>query len=324
MKNILLTYDYEVFFVKFGTIENSLLLPTKVLVNKMNKCDMKGTFFIDVLYLHYLQRRGDVVAYKSITDQLRWLVASGHRIELHIHPHWLNSDVGNVDFSRYRLHEFSKEEQSIIFEIGLEILYSVANKEDRNYKVLAYRAGGWCIQPFNKLAETFHEYNIKIDSSVAPGMYLKSASHYFDFRHIPNVEWYRYESDINVMNDCGKFVEIPISTFKTSPFQKLYKRWIGKTQKDKITSYGDGYGINVGKFCLLKKLFEKRAMYSIDGIFDNQNMLTSVYKNNLNTINFISHPKNLTNFSLSFLDALSNEDARFPTICDYYKLYIGE
>ena len=324
MKNILLTYDYEVFFVKFGTVSNSLLTPTQMLVNKMNEYSMKGTFFVDVLYLDYLRRQGNIGELNRIQDQLRWLVSSGHRIELHIHPHWLDTDNGEPNFFRYRLQSFSKDEQCDIFELGLNILYSIANKEDSSYKVLAYRAGGWCIQPFNALMDSFRKYKIKIDSSVAAGMYQKSESHFFDFRNAPVTEWYRYKDDVNIADESGDFIEIPISTFNTTPFQKLYKRWIAKKNKTQIISYGDGYGMTVSKFVLLKKLFESKAMYSIDGIFDNKLMSNLVDKNNLNTINFISHPKNITNYSLSFIDNLYKTEITCFTIFDYYMNYIME
>lgn len=322
MKNILLTYDYEVFFVKFGTIDNSLLIPTSELVKEMDRHSMKGTFFVDVLFLDYLRRQGDNAAYDRIINQLKWVLSCGHRIELHIHPHWLDTDKGIVDFKRYRLQTFSEEEQSSIFAKGLEILYSIAKSEDANYKVLAYRAGGWCVQPFSELYNTFKEYDIRIDSSVASGMYQKSSSHFFDFRNAPNKEYYNFSKEITVEKTDGEFVEIPITTFKTNPINKLYKRWIAKTNKKQITSYGDGHGMTVSKFVLLRKLFERRAMFSIDGVFDLEHMFELMKKSELDTITFISHPKNLTNFSLEYLKKIDEECLNYISMRDYYFQYI--
>ncbi|MCF2600312.1 hypothetical protein I6E26_01895 [Anaerovibrio lipolyticus] len=322
MKNILLTYDYEVFFVKFGTIDNSLLIPTSELVKEMDRHSMKGTFFVDVLFLDYLRRQGDNAAYDRIINQLKWVLSCGHRIELHIHPHWLDTDKGIVDFKRYRLQTFSEEEQSSIFAKGLEILYSIAKSEDANYKVLAYRAGGWCVQPFSELYNTFKEYDIRIDSSVASGMYQKSSSHFFDFRNAPNKEYYNFSKEITVEKTDGEFVEIPITTFKTNPINKLYKRWIAKTNKKQITSYGDGHGMTVSKFVLLRKLFERRAMFSIDGVFDLEHMFELMKKSELDTITFISHPKNLTNFSLEYLKKIDEECLNCISMRDYYFQYI--
>ena len=319
MKNILLTYDYEVFFVKFGSIEKSLLEPTEAILDKMNRYSMHGTFFVDVLFLDYLRRDGQSADYKRICEQLRKMVSQGHRIELHLHPHWLDTRDGVADFSRYKIHDFSDEEQSDMFELGLNILYEIAYTENKQYKVMAYRAGGWCIQPFYKIKTNFTKYGIKADSSVAYGMYQKTDSHYFDFRNVPKYEWYRFEDSVEVKDKFGSFIEIPISTFETTPIKKLYKRWIKKRDRKKIVSYGDGYGMSVSKFILLKKLFEKRAMYSIDGIFDVNNMLKMVVETSGNTVNFISHPKNLTNYSLEYLDSIGKYNCKFPSFSEYYE-----
>lgn len=323
MKNILLTYDYEVFFVKFGSIEKSLLQPTEALLEKMNQYSMYSTFFVDVLFLDYLRRQGCNDDYQRICDQLRKILSQGHRIELHLHPHWIDTKDGLADFSRYRLHDFSNEDQSNIFELGLDILHEISSTEDDNYRVLAYRAGGWCIQPFSEINRNFCKFGIRVDSSVALGMYQKTDSHYFDFRNVPDCEWYRFEDRIEDIDDNGSFVEIPISTFETTPWQKLYKRWIAKRDRATITTYGDGHGMTVSKFVLFKKLFEKRAMYSLDGIFDMHNMLKMVACSSLRTVNFISHPKNLTNYSLEFLDMLGSYDIVSQSIQEFYAMNIS-
>lgn len=319
MKNILLTYDYEVFFVKFGSVEKSLLEPTEAILDKMNRYSMHGTFFVDVLFLNYLCKHGQSADYKRICEQLRKMVSQGHRIELHLHPHWLDTRDGVVDFSRYRVHDFSDEEQSDMFELGLNILYEITSTENKKYHVMAYRAGGWCIQPFSKIKTNFTKYGIKVDSSVAYGMYQKTDSHYFDFRNVPEYEWYRFEDSVEVKDKAGSFIEIPISTFKTTPMKKMYKRWLAKKYNKKIVSYGDGHGMSVGNFVLFKKLFENRAMYSIDGIFDMNNMLKMVTEMSVNTVNFISHPKNLTNFSLDYLDYMGKYNWKFLSINEYYE-----
>lgn len=319
MKNILLTYDYEVFFVKFGSVDNSLLIPTNELVKKMNGYYMKGTFFVDVLFMDYLRRQGNLENFTRIVEQLRGIVSSGHRIELHLHPHWIDTSNGIANFSRYKLHDFSEVQQSELFERGLEILYGVTNGEDSDYKVKAYRAGGWCIQPFESLKKTFTKFNIKIDSSVAYGMYQKTDSHFFDFRHVPEKEWYNFEDNIEYDEPGGYFVEIPISTFSTTPIEKIFKRWIARRDRGSIIKYGDGYGISVNKWILLRKLFENRAMFSIDGIFDVENMMRNVENYKMGTVNFISHPKNLTNYSLQFLDDLANTNLNYMTLEEYYK-----
>ena len=75
--------------------------------------------------------------------------------------------------------------------------------------------------------------------------------------------------------------------------------------------------MTVSKFVLLRKLFERRAMFSIDGVFDVDHMSGLVKESELDTITFISHPKNLTNFSLEYLQRLSLLEGNYMSLVSY-------
>ena len=99
-KNILLTFDYELFFgPKTGTIDNCMIKPTYKLLNLFKTYDIKGTFFVDILFLIKLKEsnlfKDD---YEKIIKQIHDIILSGSRIELHIHSHWLNSDFSKSEF----------------------------------------------------------------------------------------------------------------------------------------------------------------------------------------------------------------------------------
>lgn len=85
----------------------------------------------------------------------------GHRIELHIHPHWVNAVYNGDgtwnydDYSHYSLYSFTEDEVTSMFKEGTELLNKIAHKVDPNYKVIAFRAGGWTVQPFSKLKKDF-------------------------------------------------------------------------------------------------------------------------------------------------------------------------
>ena len=308
-KNILLTFDYEIFFCKYGTVQHSLIIPTEKLIQLIKR--ESGTFFVDVLFLEFLLRNGCLSDYQKVFDQLREIVSMGHRIELHLHPHWINS--------MYRIHEFQENEMNNIFERSLDLLNKIASLEDSNYKVTAFRAGGWCIQPFSYLKKTFKRFGLKIDSSVASGMYQKTKYHYFDFRHAPGKDWYRFTDNVEKEEDDGYFMEIPISTFVTNPIEKISKRWIQFIKKDSIVSYGDGCGMSVDKFTLARKLFERKAMFSADGVFDVDKMINKIISYQYDNLTVISHPKNFTNISFQFLESLIESDVKFLTLDKLYK-----
>ena len=156
--NIFITLDYELFFGSYsGTQEKSIINPTNKLLEVLNKYDLKASFFVDSGYLikldeyrkKYTKLEHD---YKIIVNQIIELSKNGHDIQLHIHPHWEDSYYDGskwvLDNRRYRLHEFSDEDIDKIVYQYKKVLTDIVGK-----KVFTYRAGGWCIQPFEKLSE---------------------------------------------------------------------------------------------------------------------------------------------------------------------------
>ena len=115
-KKIILSFDYELFFgYKSGTVRKSLIEPTNLLLDGMDKYGFKGNFFVDWQMLKYLKLQSTertISDYNLIVSQLKDIVRRGHRIELHIHPHWVNAKYNNdgtwdfSDYSHYSLNSF--------------------------------------------------------------------------------------------------------------------------------------------------------------------------------------------------------------------------
>ena len=107
-KKIILSYDYELFFGdQSGTVEKTLIEPTDKMMAAMESVGARGNFFIDYLMFKYLEQNQDE---RSIHDldllknQVRDMVKRGHRIELHLHPHWVDAKYngdGTWDYSDY-------------------------------------------------------------------------------------------------------------------------------------------------------------------------------------------------------------------------------
>ena len=183
-KKIILSYDYELFFGdRSGTVVKSLIEPTNLLLNAMDSVGFKGNFFVDWQMLKYLKEANTertLADYQLIVDQLKDMVCRGHRIELHIHPHWVDAKYNGdgtwdfFEFRHYSLNSFSEQEIVDMFVEGTNLLTNIAREVDSDYKIVAFRAGGWAVQPFDKLKKGFQKAGIKIDSSVARGAYGKN------------------------------------------------------------------------------------------------------------------------------------------------------
>ena len=310
MMNIFLTYDYELFFgEESGSVDKCLIDPTNRLIELCAKHKTKMTFFVDVGYLIKLQEFAPnhqelQIDQLKIRNQLREIIDSGNSIQLHIHPHWENSFYEDgkwhiITDKSYKLDDFSDEE---IRRIVRNYKYFIDTLTGQ--KTTAFRAGGWCIQPFYRLKELFKELEITIDSSVFPGGKFFSPHYDFDFTNAPNKAKYRFESDVCIEDLDGYFTEYPISSWRYSPlfYWRLYI--LGRLFPSKHKMLGDGIFLSqpgIKKSVLTNFTWNH---VSTDGYYASKlnTCLKSCEKRNFSDMVIIGHPKSMTNYSFQVLE----------------------
>lgn len=318
-KTIHFTFDYELFFgVKSGSVINSIIRPTKMILDTFEKYNSKATFFVDYLMILKMQVASESTKKDAnlIIDQLLEIIKKNHKIELHIHPHWEDAKFidGKWDFSnmkRYRLHSFNKSQILNFFIEGKDFLEKICRQVKKDYKIKSFRAGGWCIQPFSSLKEAFHRANLKIDSSVSHGAISNSKYLKFDYSSSPNKESYFFENDVTVENKSGSFIELPISYYNHTFFHRLLNTIDKKIFSKKYLKIGDGCHDGFGadnpntKINFLKS--EKR-MLSNDGV-NPKIILNEIRFSKKNKFVIIGHPKDLTLRSLDVIEEIcKNKD----------------
>lgn len=247
-KNIILSFDYELFFGdEPGTVQKSILEPTYLLLDTLEKVNGKATFFVDYLMLKYLLAENEKTRLEAnmIIEQLKEIVRRGSRIELHIHPHWIDAKyVDNKwdfsNFSHYCLSSFPKEDITKMFVEGTEMLESIAREVDPNYKIIAFRAGGWAILPFSNMAEGFRQSGIKVDSSVCYGKIIHAYGYDLDFTDVPSEGIYRFSDDVKRKDVDGEFIESQICSFKHNIMTTLLNMYYHKRHPELFKKLADG------------------------------------------------------------------------------------
>ncbi|WP_179009484.1 polysaccharide deacetylase family protein [Winogradskyella forsetii] len=307
---VFITLDYELFFGKSGTVEKTIIEPTQKLVKILDKHNAKAVFFVDVGYLiksEELESKYPELkdSSKKVIKQIKELVAEGHDIQLHIHSHWEDAQFTNGQWvfpmTHYRLHSYSEEECIKIVKKYKNYLEAICGKQ-----VNGFRAGGWCLQPFDKLKTAFLEAGIKFDSTVFKGGRNIHGAHYYDFNEIPEATKWNFSDDPCVIDDQGSFTEFPIASFKVSPlfFWKLiyYKKFGGQ----KHHQIGDGYAISNGLWQKLRLLLTRSyTVVSVDGYkasLVQKAFLRQKKKYKSGNFVIIGHPKAFSKFSLKKLD----------------------
>jgi len=329
MKTISLTFDYELFFKRSGTFDNSLFRPTNELIKIFDIYAIKATFFIDVLYYQRLLE-ANVEEAKILREQLQLLVSKGHRIELHLHPHWLDAKYERPEwifpnYDHYRLQSLPEDKVMDLFISGTEILNEISREVDNNYKVVAFRAGGWCITPFDKLKQGFLKSGIIIDSSIAPGIKIRESPFEFDFTHAPNREYYKYSNNPIIPDDNGIFYEIPITTYSKNFFEKVLKRFLKYCLimcNANSRTYGDGTYMSINNHTIFKRIYSLFiTSYEFLSIENNAPdfLIKEIEKIRNDLLVIMAHPKGLTQNSLECIKALYVQKHHLLTLFDMFK-----
>lgn len=304
---VVLSFDYELFFgAETGTVQKCMIEPTNCLLQLAEQYQIPMTFFVDAGFIWRLELEAKKhpelqIDLTLISDQLKKMEELKCEIQFHVHPHWENAKYANgkwdIDATNcYKLADFPKQEAQLILQ-----KYFIALQQLVQKPMLAYRAGGWCAQPFELVSETLKDLGICIDSSVFPGGYFTGGNYDFDFRSVaPFSKSYRFEKDVCIPESSGSFTEAPIASWYYSPlfYWKLYI--VGRLFRSKHKMLGDGtFLAQPGR----KKSVLTSATWnhvSTDGYYAKllQRQAEHAAKKGVDIFVVIGHPKGLTNYSL--------------------------
>ena len=323
--NVYLTLDYELYFGHpTGTVEKCLIEPTNELIRISRNTGINMTFFIDVGFIIQLEKHKTSFyelekQYVLIVNQIKELIKNGHDCQLHIHPHWEDSSYDGkswqIDISRYKLTDFSENEISTIFKSYTAYLEKLTGKN-----VNTYRAGGWCLQPFDKIKKVFEQNGIKIDSTVYKGGYNTKGNYFYDFRQTPEKTRWRFTNDLTEEDPNGVFLEIPISTYKYNPmfFWRLFG-W-GRINPGNHKPIGNGKPVSGGGSKKDLLFSSNQLPVSLDGFFATK-LGKALRKDQKagkgNDFVVIGHPKACTYYSLKVLERFIKrykKDHKFCTL----------
>lgn len=331
-KQVLLTFDYEMFLGKSGTIDNCLLRPTKELITVLANGNAKATFFIDTTFMLVLRQNNQFNEYNKIKAQLIQLVSHGHRIELHIHPHWIDATYNHLiqqwDFNDFRYYQHKNTPSALLrnlFINGVELLNEIAKEVDSEYRPQAYRAGGWCIEPFANLINLFRETGIWVDSSVLPSISTVGNIADYDYSNIKCISPYYFNKSVQEVLDHGDFLEIPLSVVDIDLLFRISRKIKIKCNPQEYACFGDGKAIFTAqmqgeqrgiKVFIGEKLNTTPEVLSLDGAADFRKICSVVSKSQTSTI--VGHPKLLTINSLGCLTKiLKCDDKNFWEISKF-------
>ena len=313
---IFLTFDYE---LPLGGIKksykHSLFNPTDELLDVLDTIKVKGVFFADILSFIMFEK-WEISDYTlPFANQISNIISRGHDVQLHLHPHWLDSSFINGKIfpsEKYSLGDFAEiDPEENIFKIvnkGIERLSDICRKTDPDYKCIAYRAGGYNLFPFTKeIIAALMKCGIKYDSSISPGYFFRSDSSIVNYRKVPKQpNWYlSSDGDFSKNGKDTVIYEIPIASKPKNLFEipttfkiKRYKHRAVEERGSMIHS-----NLSVPKSDKIRQLFSSR-MLTVDNHTYSPGYLLDILNYNIrrynkhNTINLslIGHPKSMDSY----------------------------
>lgn len=307
----LITLDYEVFFGRdTGTVERTVLEPTEALRAVARRHGVRLVFFVDAGFI--LRLREEMAAaprlrqqHDAICRQVESLAREGHEIQLHVHPHWETSRwtaAGwQIDVSRFALHAFAPAGIADIVARYTGVLRSLAGAD----AAYAYRAGGWVIQPFERIRAALRDHGVTIDSTVFAGGHRASPLQPFDFRAAPAASRWRFDTDPLVEDRHGPFLEVPIASRRLRPDFFWRMALAKKAGGARHRAFGDGAAIAMERGELWGKLLRaSTSVVSVDGYKASflARAAADYRARGMEDFVVIGHPKALTPYSLERLD----------------------
>lgn len=305
---LLLSLDYELFFGQSGSVEKCLFEPSDALVSLAQARGLKPTFFVDAGMLVTMKRlqagHPDLQKInRQVTEHLARLASRGCEIQLHVHPHWEDSrwTENGWDFegSRYQFNRFSDMEIADIFAGYASCLEEITGTSPN-----AYRAGGFCVEPFSRISGPLLAAGVDIDSSVVPGACLLDKEKSFDFRQAPAGQWWFFNDSPLASEHGGKFLEIPVTGVRqpaTFYWGRLADRFIGR-QGGSI--FGNGSSKKIGRQEIIRRLagISRTTELSIDHAKFRHLDSDWLRERPAGILHFMGHPKLLSKHSLKRLD----------------------
>ena len=217
---LLLSFDHELSLGGTESYRHNLFDPTETLFAVADELSVPITLFTDILCgLRY--REWDYEGfYVPYCRQLHSALARDHDVQLHVHPHWVNSTFSGGVFrpsTSFSLESFSDtpppNDVASIIARAFSSLVEICRAREPRYACIAYRAGGFNLAPEDQVLTVLHRHGIRIDSSVIKGYRFKS--------EISEVDYSRTPSPANWTVWPPGIFEVPIASKPRTPLNNL-------------------------------------------------------------------------------------------------------
>ena len=173
------TNDWELFGDGSGDYFEIQHNPLKDFLDVADTYGAKLTLMAEVMQQFGMKEHIDRdFSFQEITlyweNIVRETISRGHDVQLHIHPQWIGANYsgGNwkLDMSKSRIADLDEKTIDRLISDGKNYLEEIIKKDNPNYKCIAFRAGGYYIEPAELVIKALEKNDIFYDTSVTKGI----------------------------------------------------------------------------------------------------------------------------------------------------------
>ncbi|WDN87833.1 hypothetical protein BuS5_00801 [Desulfosarcina sp. BuS5] len=218
---ILIEDDFEIMGNGLGNVADLQYLPALALMNIADKYNAKITFMVDVAQQLAFKANSEIPEIRvqsTLWDETVLLLKErGHDVQLHLHPQWINATYESGYFclnDNWNIGRYDPAIQHKLIVDSVEYLTSLLCKEFPEYKVCAFKAGAWGLQPSANLQAEFEKIGIHIILGVRDG--LKVLTQGIDYTDLEEKQlpYYPDADDITrVAENVRNLVVIPLQPY---------------------------------------------------------------------------------------------------------------
>lgn len=283
MTHLCLTLDYELFGSGRGDVFTHIIEPTNQLLAICCKYGIKLTIFFEVVEYWKLKETyesGNTMGYsrnpaEAMECQIKKAHQLGHDIQLHIHPQWIDAEYKNgewiLNMDYWRLPEVpdqANEDISMglaeLIRKGKEELEAMLQPINPNYKCNVLRAGGYNIDPSERLLKILKENDFIADSSVYYGGKAEGKLSNYDYSMIKaDVPfWFANGSLLSKQTKQNDFLELPVyakTIRRITKYDSVRVRSALKNKANSIEKFKNN-SAKKSKWETIRYLFNKEAV----------------------------------------------------------------
>jgi hypothetical protein len=190
---LVLSFDHELSLGGAESYRHNLFDPTDELMALAQGLGVPIALFTDVCCAIRYRDWDREGFFDPYCEQIGRALVNGHDVQLHIHPHWMDSNFVNGEYrpsTSFALGDFAAgsppNDISGIVGRSYDFLSELCLGRDANYLCVAYRAGGNNLAPYTEtILQNLYDKGVRIDSSIVKGFRFRSGISTVDFSGMP-------------------------------------------------------------------------------------------------------------------------------------------